>query len=203
MRNSTSWVWLVVASLAWWSTVAGAQDAASDGLPPPTEAAPAAVPSQPAVLFASPPAPPAESVAETHTNWALIAPGIGLLGAGYVFNLVVGLLAGVHPCIGPGGCLPPPPTDWSTFRVWSAIPLAGPWAQLAVFPEVLSDNPGWIAWLITTGALQAAGLVLLVVGIATPREVARSSSARALRSSVEVLPSVGPGGAGLSVHGTF
>jgi hypothetical protein len=186
MRSSIAWVWLVMVSLAWWPMEASAQEPTAP---------------QPALVFApepTAPTPAPASIEETRTNWALIAPGIGMLAGGYVLNLVTGLLGGVHVCfnIGVTSCDPPPPTSWSAFNAWSVVPVIGPWAQLAAFPEALGDNPGWIAWLVTMGALEAAGLTLLIVGLATPQPSRR-------RDALSVLPSVRGDGAGLTVLGAF
>jgi hypothetical protein len=140
-------------------------------------------------------AQPGEQVVE-RTNWALVAPGIPILGAGYVLNVITGLLGGVCVNWGWGSC--PSDEPWGAFRIWSLVPIVGPWAQLAALPANLGDNPGWIAWQVAMGALQITGLALLVIGLATPVRVVRPA-----QPYVALEPVVGPDMAGLSLRGAF
>lgn len=137
------------------------------------------------------PQPMAPATVESRPNLGMIIPGAVLLGVGWVTCFVAGLPAGDDPF--DSGV----DHQWDTFRGVSLIPVAGPWVMLAVKPTGFHDDY-WGPWLVINGLLQTAGFVLLVVGIATPREEAAARS-----PSVRLLPHAVPGGGGLALAGTF
>ncbi len=137
------------------------------------------------------------------TNWAVIAPGLALVAAGWILNVAASLPAGLCTDVfrvlsvasaggtGPG-CRAGP--AWDTFRLVGIIPLVGPFAQLALKPGSLQDD-AWATWLVADGLAQVAGVVLLAAGIST--------SVSHDHPSVALTPRVGPRGAGLSLSGRF
>lgn len=132
---------------------------------------------------------------ESRPNLGAIIPGAVLLGVGWVANLIVGLPAGDDPFVSGGAG-----DEWDAFRLSSIIPVAGPWVQLAVKPTDF-DQDYWATWLIIDGLLQAAGLTVLIVGIATP---SHSRGYAAVQGPTLALsPSASPGHAGLSLVGSF
>ncbi|MBN8612813.1 MAG: hypothetical protein J0L92_19615 [Deltaproteobacteria bacterium] len=136
----------------------------------------------------------AQSVTTTRSrpNLGLIIPGAVLLGVGWVFNFIVGLPAGDDPFDGS-----PPDERWNTFRGFSLIPAIGPWVQLAVQPSGFNSDY-WGMWLILNGVLQTTGLVLLIVGIATPSEEVTTTT-----PYVTVVPVVSGDQVGAAMLGTF
>ena len=137
---------------------------------------------------------PAQSLTTTRSrpNLGLIIPGAVLLGVGWVFNFVVGLPAGDDPFDHA-----PPDERWNTFRGFSLVPAIGPWVQLAVQPSDFNSDY-WGMWLILNGVLQTTGLVLLVVGIATPSEEVTTTT-----PYVTVVPQVSSDTLGAAVLGVF
>lgn len=137
---------------------------------------------------------PAQTVTTTRTrpNIGLIVPGAVLLGIGWVFNFIAGLPAGDDPFDGS-----PPDERWNLFRGFSLIPAIGPWVQLAVQPSDFNSDY-WGMWLILNGLLQTTGLVLLVVGIATPSEEVTTTS-----PYVSVVPVVTGDQVGVAAVGAF
>jgi hypothetical protein len=142
-------------------------------------------------------APPAAQRQQVGTrerpNLGLIISGAVLLGVGWILDIVTGVPAGDDPFT--SGSEP----EWDAFRFSSLIPIAGPWIQLAVKPTGFTQDY-WAPWLIIDGLIQATGLTLLVIGIATP-ETEPVYASRGVE--LAILPSVGPGHAGLSLVGAF
>lgn len=132
---------------------------------------------------------------ETRPNLGAIIPGAVLLGVGWIANFIVGLPAGDDPFVSGGAG-----DEWDAFRLASIIPVAGPWVQLAVKPTDF-DQDYWATWLIIDGLLQAAGLTVLIVGIATPSHSRGRASVPG--PSLALRPSASPGHAGLSLVGSF
>lgn len=131
----------------------------------------------------------------TRPNFGLIISGAVLLGVGWIANIVVGLPAGDDPFS--SGSEP----EWTSFRLTSLVPLAGPWIQLGVKPTSF-DQDYWAGWLIIDGILQALGATLLVVGLATPRtETVIAENESGFR--LTIAPRLGPDSAGLAALGTF
>jgi hypothetical protein len=128
-------------------------------------------------------------------NLGLIISGAVLLGVGWIGDFLVSLPAGDDPFH--SGAEP----EWSSFRYTSFIPIAGPWVQLAVKPTEF-DNDYWGMWLIIDGLMQAAGITMLVAGIATS---SGDDGATADAGGVQLMfvPSVGPDRASLTLAGRF
>lgn len=97
-----------------------------------------------------------------HVSGGLLGGGIGLLAGGWVISGVSGLFAALFGSVGcafggSGSCF-----DASAFMGWGWIPVIGPWGQMGyVWPNA---DTGMYAWLAIEGALQAAGLVMLIFG---------------------------------------
>src|SRR5262245_53713237 len=98
---------------------------------------------------------------ETRLNLGLVITGSVILGVFWATNIFTGLLAGVD-LFGSARA-----SQWDGFRLSSIIPVIGPWIQLGVKPTSF-DADNWGTWLIIDGLLQATGLALLIIGIATP-----------------------------------
>lgn len=128
-------------------------------------------------------------------NLGLIIPGAVMLGVGWIMNFIVGLPAGDDPFSGGSS------EEWDAFRLSSLIPVAGPWVQLGVKPTDFRQDY-WPVWLIFDGVLQAAGTLMLIIGIATPGEETYYAD---VGGGLELAfaPSVGPGHTGLVVEGRF
>lgn len=136
--------------------------------------------------------PTTTTTTTSRPNLGLIIPGAVLLGVGWVFNFIVGLPAGDDPFDGS-----PADPAWDTFRGFSLVPAIGPWVQLAIKPNGFNSDY-WGVWLVLNGVLQTTGLVLLIVGIATPSEEVTTTG-----PYVQILPSVSPDHAGLMAVGAF
>ncbi len=137
------------------------------------------------------PPPAGQPHTVSRPNLGLIISGAVLLGAGWIGNIIPGLFAGIGSSS----------SDWNAFRGTSVIPVLGPWIQLAVKPTSFR-NDDWGGWLIVDGALQAAGLALLIIGLATPR----TETVYADRESgfeLAVVPTVGSSQWGLAAVGRF
>lgn len=191
---------IAAAILAFAPRPVSAQDTASTGVvivavPAPTPATPAApVP----LMQPQPYAPSAAPVARRHTGASigLIVSGSVLLGVGWIVNFLVGLGAGTDPFDGTSQ------PEWDTFRAYSFIPAAGPWAQLAVKPTSFTHD-AWGGWLVVDGLLQGAGVALLIAGIAVAASGDEQQSADRGGVRWALAPFLGPTQAGLSVAGTF
>jgi hypothetical protein len=86
---------------------------------------------------------------------------------------------------------------WEAFRWTGAVPLAGPWIQLALIPET-ADGAAWAVWLTAVGLSQMVGATLQVVALLIPDDGAPPDEA-----SVSLAPSVGPDRLGLDLVGRF
>lgn len=151
-------------------------------------------------------APAEEEVTTTGTNWALVAPGIGLLVGGWAIGwLTTGIwnLASANCSSGSSGgglistptisCAPPSgPYGEGWWQM--AIPLVGPWLTF-LGDDTFRGNDIWFPVLI--GVMQPIGLGLLIAGLATPRTRARR--ARPPEASIELVPTL----SGLMLQGTF
>jgi hypothetical protein len=141
--------------------------------------------------------PPRQQILVERPHIALIVPGAVLLGVGWIMNFIVGLPAGDDPFS--SGAEP----EWQAFRYSSLIPLAGPWIQLGVMPDIGEDSY-WPLWLVFNGLLQATGVTLLIIGIATPQRVQQyADNNPADDFQLSLTPSVSPNHAGLSLTGRF
>ncbi len=136
--------------------------------------------------------PTTTTTTRSRPNLGLIIPGAVLLGVGWVFNFIVGLPAGDDPFDSR-----PANPEWDTFRGFSLVPAIGPWVQLAIKPNGFNSDY-WGVWLVLDGVLQTTGLVLLIVGIATPSEEVTTTG-----PYVQILPSVSSDHAGLMAVGAF
>ena len=92
----------------------------------------------------------------------LIVSGAILLGVSWVTNIIVSAAAGTIETTTTSD-------QWSDFRYIGLIPVVGPWIQMAVKPTAF-DQDDWAYYLTVNGILQAAGLTMLVLGIAIPVE---------------------------------
>lgn len=138
------------------------------------------------------PQPAQTTVTRSRPNVGAIVPGAVLLGVGWITNFIVGLPAGDDPFDGD-----PPDREWDLFRGFSLIPAVGPWVQLALQPSEFSSDY-WGMWLILNGLLQTSGLVILIVGIATPSEEVTTTS-----PYVTFVPMVDGDRVGAALLGTF
>lgn len=181
--------------------------------PPPSEpqqAQPYYAPQQPQPYYAQPqpyaqpgygpvyaqPAPAPREQTVSRPNYGLIISGAVLLGVGWVLNIITGLPAGDDP-FSSGST-----AEWDAFRVTSIIPAAGPWIQLAVKPTPFSQDY-WGPWLIIDGLMQAAGLIMLVVGIATPRTETVLAQGSGGGVELAFVPRIGPDQLGAGLLGRF
>ena len=144
------------------------------------------------------------AAASTSTNWALVAPGIGLLAGGWLIGwLTTGIwnLASANCSSGSSGgslistptlsCAPPSgPYGEGWWQM--AIPLVGPWLTF-VGDDTFRGDDVWFPALI--GVMQPIGLGLLIAGLATPR----TAPARSARTTLEVVPTA----SGLMLRGAF
>ncbi|MGE0788953.1 MAG: hypothetical protein AB7S26_24990 [Sandaracinaceae bacterium] len=135
---------------------------------------------------------------QRHPARFLILAGGAMLGGFYAGNALVGVFAGGSICfVGPscgGGS-----SDWDTFRVLGAVPLAGPWLQLATKPTALGEDD-WAAFLISMGIAQLAGAALLIAGLVW---ITDGDEEDATDVAISVVPSIGPEQIGLSMLGSF
>jgi hypothetical protein len=89
--------------------------------------------------------------------------------------------------------------DWDEFRVLGAVPIAGPWIQLAVKPTAALDD-SWSTYLVVNGLMQAAGVTMFILGL-TLRS--KPTSYAANEPSLMIGPMASGEGAGLSAFGRF
>ncbi len=144
---------------------------------------------------------PAPQPSRGGSNRGMIIGGAVMLGVGWVLNIVGSLFAGIHVDLfgsGSGGST----SEWEAFRYTGIIPVVGPWIQLGIEPAHGSDD-AWGAWLIIDGLLQAAGLTLLIVGIATSGGDDEDTAEGEHGIELAILPTMGPDHAGLSALGRF
>lgn len=135
--------------------------------------------------------------APTASHRTLVATGTTALATGYVMNAASLLLVA-------SGAFslarrPPDHPEWDesaleldqgAWLAWTALPVAGPFAQAAMFPP----EHGLFAYHLAAGATQAAGLVALVVGLAWRRPA---------REALVLLPGAAPGGGGVHLRARF
>jgi hypothetical protein len=146
---------------------------------------------------------PRHDTDDTHVRWGLLAPGVAMFAAGWVFNGLVSLGAGqcgpkieIYTTPGSSGDTCEGDPEWDPFRAAGAVPLVGPFVQLTLKPGDLGDDY-WAAWLIADGAVQLAGLTMIVIAIADPKRRASSDD------ETTFVPDVAPGRAGLALMGRF
>ncbi|MCB9594643.1 MAG: hypothetical protein H6719_18130 [Sandaracinaceae bacterium] len=146
-----------------------------------------------AVAPPPPPAPPPQPHEESRPILGLAISGAVMLGVSYLVHaLLVSPLAGcdIDSC----------QSAWGDFRLLGAIPLGGPWAQLALKPPSSADV--WGPYLVIDGVLQSAGLLMLVLGFAI-RETRTVMALDSNGPSFAVVPSMSPDGGGLRAIGRF
>lgn len=175
----------------------------------PTVASPYAPPAPPLVTVL-PPGPPtapprtlaafgpraaqADVTAEptrTRRRWGLVATGAGLLLGGYALS-ISGALSGVTTTAGVGGR--------DEQEAWSFVPIIGPLVGM-----VDAGDDFQVPVLLAAFALEAAGLVMAIVGTAS-RVAVRPRPGRDERSptqSVSVVPYASGTGAGIAIGGAF
>lgn len=133
----------------------------------------------------------------------LLIGGAAALGGGYVFNVGAGLFAGINVdfCIrwfASSTCPDTPDDDrWGEFRALSAIPVVGPWLQLAAMPEPF-DRDNWGPYVLAMGLIQAAGVGLLIAGLIVELEEAAADE-----DEVFVIPRVSANELGVALAGSF
>ncbi len=153
------------------------------------------------VAYEGGPIPPGARLA-TRPSLALVIAGSASLGVGYVtafFNWTAGGLSCLATAWGSGTCRTPGPLV--------VIPILGPWLDIAITPQL----PGHVAASIASGVFQAAGLAMLIGGLAAQNRVLiyepqyardRDRPAR-LRATIGVTPVTAPSFSGLALAGTF
>ncbi len=132
-----------------------------------------------------------EPEVETRARIGLVISGAVLFGVSWVVHAAI-----VSPL---AGILDEEVGVWDDFRYLGAIPLAGPWIQMAVKPTGAGED-GWVPYLIVDGILQVAGLTMLILGLTLRKEVGGYADAE---PSFQVGPMLGEGAAGLSAFGRF
>ncbi|MBX3272380.1 MAG: hypothetical protein KF729_19125 [Sandaracinaceae bacterium] len=128
---------------------------------------------------------------EQRAHVGLIVGGAVMLGVSWLVNAAL-----ISPFAGWSASSGYQPS-WEAFRYAGLVPVAGPWIQLALKPNGLSDD-GWGTYLVIDGLLQAAGLTMLILG-ATITETVTVYGDR--RTGPSLSLGVGPGS--LSATGTF
>jgi hypothetical protein len=134
-----------------------------------------------------------EPEVETRPRLGLVISGAILFGVSYVFHAAL-----VSPFGGWSLDYGDNPA-WSDFRWMGAIPLAGPWLQLAAKPTSPTED-GWTTYLVIDGLLQAAGATMLILGLTLRQEVGGYAEAE---PSFMVAPMAGRYAAGLTAFGRF
>lgn len=89
--------------------------------------------------------------------------------------------------------------EWEEFRVLGAVPLAGPWIQLAIKPTDPFDD-SWATYLVIDALLQTAGLTMLILGVTLRTETTARADAG---PSLMIAPLAGQNTAGLTAYGRF
>jgi hypothetical protein len=153
--------------------------------------------------YAQQPAYAAQPVAPAGPPREVSRPRIGLVISGGVLLLVSWVIhaAVISPLAGwslDRGLQP----EWDEFRGWGAVPLAGPWVQLAVKPTATSQD-GWSTYLAIDGILQTTGLVLLILGFAWPSTEVVYGENESDGSSFALTPLLDGNTAGLAAVGRF
>ncbi len=112
----------------------------------------------PQPVYAQPqPAPPPPRY-EERPIWGLIIPGISMLAAGYVVNVLVSLIGGA--VIGFDTAVTGTGYSGNDFFYTGLIPAAGPFVQMAV----TRGDEGWLPYLLVDGLIQTAGLTMIILG---------------------------------------
>lgn len=179
--------WLLVVTLICWAalSVEAAAQEVTVGVPPPPVAEAEVVappppsaqlpPAQP-LYYAPPPMQPpqpvqTEPVTRTRRDWAVIGSGIGMFAGGWLLTWIGTVIwyDQTTECTSTGWfgytCTHYGPDDETLG--FSFIPLVGPWLML---------GGSWMSgadyvFPVIAGAVQTAGLVMLIVGLATPEQV--------------------------------
>jgi hypothetical protein len=134
-----------------------------------------------------------EPEVETRPRLGLVISGAIVFGVSYVFHAAL-----VSPFGGWSIDYGDNP-QWSDFRWMGAIPVAGPWLQLAAKPTAPTDD-GWTTYLVVDGLLQAGGLTMLILGLVLRQEVGGYAEAD---PSIMIAPMVGQNASGLTAFGRF
>jgi len=144
------------------------------------------------ILLPAPEAPPPAAASEA-TNWGLLGPGIALLAGGWAVSGVAtslwystttscvstGILT--NHCTHDGG-----PSGWGL--LWSFLPVLGPWL---VMTDPHIDSHEERIFPVIMGLAQLTGLVLVIVGAATPETRGPSASADDSWPRVSIAPTQG------------
>jgi len=165
-------------------TTYGAPAVTAQG-PPQPAAVPPAPGTAPAVAAVAPPPPaPAREPVSRRPFWELAAPGISLFAGAWIANWTGALALGGQ----------------DQYLGLSFLPIAGPWAQLPQLEWAL--YPRWTGiYHPTMGLLQAAGLVMMIVGLVVQVEDDDASAEGPALLHFALTPAAG--GAELSVGGRF
>ena len=84
--------------------------------------------------------------------WGLAGAGIGLLAGGYVLEILTTAFSSLSTSF----------SRRDTYVGWGYVPLIGPWVQMGDLPPGTS-SPMYVL-LTFEGLLQAAGLVMIIIG---------------------------------------
>jgi len=138
----------------------------------------------------NPDVPPPEGYdLRTSANGKLIGFGVAMLSIGYVTSAVVGLVA-------------IPSVSSSKSDGWAPlfVPVGGPFAAIGT----LGASSAETGLLVADGVLQAGGLLAIIVGATETRHrVVRTQFGAREPSPVELIPTVGVHGSGLTARFTF
>jgi len=146
-----------------------------------------AQPSSPVVI-----APSAGQDVTYHPRVGLIAGGATLFGATYLVTVLGGAIAADVCQSSPDYALGCRTSSWPIY-----IPVVGPFAQMG-YIEGPGQNTGR-ALLAIDGVLQAGGLTLMIVGLATGFRRAPAAYSQRL----QISPYTGASGGGLALSGHF
>lgn len=141
----------------------------------------------------APMADDAQPEVETRVRIGLVIGGAVMFGVSYVFHAaLISPLAGIH-------IDSPDDGQWNDFRAYGAIPLVGPWLQLAAKPTD-PTNDGWATYLAVNGILQSAGVTMLILGFVLRKPVGGYADSG---PSIRVTPMIGEQVTGLTASGRF
>lgn len=147
-------------------------------VPPPPASAPA-----PSIAPVAPEPAPREPVSR-RPYWELAVPGISLFVGGWIANWAGSIALGGQ----------------DEYLGLSFLPIAGPWAQLPQLEWAL--YPRWTGiYHPMMGVVQAAGLVMMVIGLVVQVEDGDASAGGPTLLRLAFTPA--PGGGELSVGGRF
>ncbi len=121
---------------------------------------------------------PSTASLESRPNYGLVATGIGVLGAAYLGSLIYG----ISTCTAQQEC--------RAGSGWLYVPIVGPFVTAAQAPTT-----GGQALALFDGGIQVTGAALIAAGLIFQKKfvVWQTKSAE-----VQVLPTAGPNGGGLS-----